>query len=69
MHQKNTQRLQHTQVNKKGELSQCKQNILCYLLRINEKSDRTPMMAYKEDDIGLLKALQIKYASVDSQTR
>ena len=40
---------------------------ICYALM--EKSARMSTMAYKDDGIGLLKALHIKCASVDSQTR
>ena len=40
---------------------------ICYALM--EKSTRMSTMTYKEDGIGLLRALYIKYASVDSQTR
>ena len=40
---------------------------ICYALM--EKSARISTMAYKDDGIGLLKALHIKCAAVDSQTR
>ena len=40
---------------------------ICYALM--EKNARCSTMAYKDDGIGLLKALHIKCASVDSQTR
>ena len=40
---------------------------ICYALM--EKSARISTMTYKEDGIGLLRALHIKCASVDSQTR
>ena len=40
---------------------------VCYALM--EKNARISTMAYKDDGIGLLKALHIKCASVDSQTR